>query len=169
MVQHAAHVEGNPKNLNFMIEISSAVIDPKLTSFAYERSFVSKDKLHLSVISFANQKKLNDLGDPDIFSKIKQLADQYQWHYSLEPEYFIVEKFYDRTELEKSGYGPDVPEHLRKTIIQQAHILEIVDFYHKPILIVIAKEIFLLSNIGKVQKLTRIKHLDYHEFYGTIF
>ena len=127
---HPGTIGGNPSNFNFWVDVPSFVVDPKITSFAQEQGFAPKDKFHLSVISFANQKKLMGLNDPDLYAKVEKLSSQYTWSYSLDPEYFVIQKYYDQVELEKSGYK-DTPEHWRKTIVQKAMLPDMVDFYKK--------------------------------------
>lgn len=72
------------------------------------------------------------LDDPTQAGLEDFIGDQFEkcaWEYRLLPDYFLMEKFYSRDELEKSGYGEDVPEHRRTTLIQKIELPDLQEFY----------------------------------------
>ena len=123
------------ENLNAMIGIDRpAVIDARAASEAESLGLAAKDEFHVSVIATRNGKILKkfmldhpaQIGLEDFIKK--QFEDR-AWNYRLLPEYFLMEKFYTRAELEKSGYGEDVPEHHRRTLIQKIELPDLAGFY----------------------------------------
>jgi hypothetical protein len=122
----------NPEKATLLMHTEKPVIDPEIVLFADKNGYTEKPEFHLSIISFQNGKKIIDnyKNDPEIIQKIQLLVDSFNWDISLSSEYFLIEKYYDEIELEKSGYK-NVPNHTRRTIIQKANITDIVSFYEK--------------------------------------
>lgn len=120
----------NKEKNTILLIIQEPLIPDSVLQYAKKYDFFKKPEFHISIISFLNGKKILDKygENSEIFEEILKLMEQYTWKYELVSEYYEIEKFYDNTELHKSGYV-DIPEHVRKSIIQKVVIPDMSLFY----------------------------------------
>ena len=125
----------NEENYNALLYVARPPIPVNILEKAKEFNLKEKPEFHLSVIASKNGKIISDfLATSSISEEIKnQIKNDFlnrKWEYELLPEYFLMEKYYDQNELDKSGYK-DMPMHSRYTLIQNAKMNELEEYYKK--------------------------------------
>ena len=125
----------NEENYNALLYVARPDIPNNILQKAKEYNLNEKPEFHLSVIASKNGKIISDLlskvdTPEEIKNQIKKEFLNKKWEYELLPEYFLMEKYYDKNELDRSGYK-DIPEHSRYTLIQNAKMNDLKDFYIK--------------------------------------
>ena len=120
----------SPTRITLLLRINKSEIAPKISAYATDHGYAIKPEFHASIIGLQSGKKIIQThGDNlEILQKVKSLADSFSWDVIYSQEYFVIEKYYNEEELEKSGYK-NIPPHLRKTIIQKITIPCLGDFY----------------------------------------
>ena len=123
------------ENDNALLYINKPEIPANILQKAAEFNLKEKPEFHLSVIASKNGKIISDylatLNAPeDVRNQIKNEFLNATWEYELLPEYFLMEKYYDQAELDKSGYK-DMPMHSRFTLIQNAKMDGLKKYYEK--------------------------------------
>src|SRR6185369_13850209 len=131
-----------PQRKEFIEETSGALlsvpkppISAQIMEVAQSYGLEEKNEFHISVIASRNAKLISAfLAGSSIAETIKtQIKNDFlngKWSYELLPEYFLMQKSYDASELEKSGYV-GVPEHARSTLIQKVKMDELAPFYDR--------------------------------------
>lgn len=124
-----------PETLNALLGIEKPTeIEARALDEARSLGLGKKDEFHASVIASRNgkilKKALADSPDKDALADlIRREFESREWRYRLLPEYCLMEKFYDRAELDKSGYGTEIPEQKRQTLIQKIELPDLAGFY----------------------------------------
>jgi hypothetical protein len=139
---HTLHQEMMPKRKEFSEESSGTLlfvsrpdIPIAISNIASSLGLKEKDEFHASVVAGRNAKRISTfLSGSSIAEKVKtEIKNDFlnqNWDYLLLPEYFVMEKFYDFSELGKSGYT-NIPEHTRSTLIQKIKLSGLTLFYEK--------------------------------------
>ena len=95
------------------------IIPSKIEDIAKQHSLSSKEEFHITIIGTQTGEELNKFSPLKKTSQIiKELAEKYQWRYSLESGYYLCSKIY-----------PDGEK--RQSIIQLITMKDIGDFYKK--------------------------------------
>lgn len=121
-----------PEKMNALLHIEGPTqIEERVISAAANLKMEQKGDFHLTVIGSKNGRSLLESvkTDSGIEKFIKEQFESQIWEYRLLPEYYHLQKFYDRAALNKSGYGEEVSEHNRYTIIQMAELPDLDSFY----------------------------------------
>jgi hypothetical protein len=119
----------NKEKYTILLPIYINNFEDYVEQYAEDNNFIQKKEFHLSIISFQVGKVISQLKDRNIiFEKLIQLTQKYSWNITFEPRFFLIEKYYDTIELEKSGYM-NIPEHKRITIVQKVDVPDLELFY----------------------------------------
>lgn len=122
----------NPLKATMLLIIAKPEIPEEVLSYARNHGFIEKPEFHVSIIGLQNGKKIIGKygADETVLEQVRALVDDFQWQVVFEPEYFIIEKYYEEDELLKSGYE-NIPPQWRRTIIQKIRLPDIESFYEK--------------------------------------
>ena len=118
---------------NALLHIKRPDIREKIINFAQEKALEEKPEFHISVIATRNGKKISDIlanreNSLELKQKIKDKFESMSWAYKPLGEYYLMSKYYNEDEMQKSGYT-GMPEHSRFTLIQKVEMPELEVFY----------------------------------------
>lgn len=116
---------------NAIIDVAPPTeIDSRIQAEANALGMNLKNDFHITIVGSKNGRALKELShDTELETYIAEKFNSADWSYILLPEYYQMQKFYEREALTKSGYGEEVPEHHRYTIIQKVELPDLEKFY----------------------------------------
>lgn len=122
----------NKEKSTILLNIPEPLIPENIYQYVQNKSYSKKPEFHITLISFQNGKKLLDEYGPysEKFDQIVEYINQLTWEYRLVPEYYEIEKLYNKSNQKKSGYT-HTPEHIRRSIIQKVLLSDMAVFYDK--------------------------------------
>jgi len=120
---------------NALIKIKQPNIPSNILEKARTLGLLEKPEFHISAIATRNGKIITDFlsaskKSETIKNQIREGFLKLPWKYELLDEYYLIEKFYNQEEIEKSGYK-NVPNHNRSTLIQKIKLDDLHNYYSK--------------------------------------
>ena len=103
---------------------------------AAKNGLLEKPEFHISVLVARNAqlawKAAAQRDDAtELRDAIESLFRSYTWEYTLTHGYFLHERAYSKKDLIENGYGEDIPEHTRRSVVQKIALPELSLFYAK--------------------------------------
>lgn len=123
-------------NQHLGLAVKKPVVPDFVREAAARSKLGEKSEFHISVVVAKNAKilwrEIASSDDPAGDTRsLESLFHTFAWEYEPQEEYFLHERHYTKRDLADNGYGADIPEHTRRSIVQKVSLPDLTSFYDR--------------------------------------